>query len=106
MASELASGSQTATLDTEHTLDTRSAVGTYQLLVGLSNMVNGDKVILRVYVKPRNSAGSALLHQHASFSNVQTTVVVASVPVLCAYCYFTVEQTDGTGRTFAWSVLG
>lgn len=106
MASELASGSQSATLDTEHTLDTRSAVGTYQLLVDLSNMVNGDITILRVYVKPRNSAGSALLHQAATYSNKQTTVVVASVPVLCAYCYFTLEQTDGTGRAYPWSVLG
>ena len=106
MASELAAGSQTATINTEHTLDTRSAVGTYQLLVDTSNLVNGDVLELRVYVKPRNAAGSALLHQFATFSNKQTTVVVASVPVLCAYCYFSLKQTAGTGRSFVWSVLG
>jgi hypothetical protein len=106
MASEISSGSQSASLNTEHTLDTRTSVGTYQLLVDCSNMANGDVTELRVYVKPRSSAGSALLHQFCTLSNKQTTVVVASVPVLCSYCYFTLKQTAGTGRAYPWSVLG
>jgi hypothetical protein len=106
MAAELAAGSQTAVINTEHTLDTRSAVGTYQCHINTSNMLNGDVLEVRVYVKARAADGSALLQQFGTYSNKQTTVIVSPMPVLASYCYFTIKQTAGTGRAYTWSVLG
>ena len=42
-----ASGTQTATIDTEHTLATETDAKVYVLLVDTKNMVNGDELELR-----------------------------------------------------------
>lgn len=105
MASEAAAGSQTAVIDTEHTLDTRSSAGVYQLLVDTTNLVNGDVLELRVKVKARSAEGSAKLAYMGTYANVQAYPIVASVPVSCTYGVFTLKQTAGTGRAFPWSVV-
>ena len=42
-------GTQTATINTEHTLADTSAAATYQLTVSLVNMAAGDVTGLRLY---------------------------------------------------------
>lgn len=101
-----ASGSQTATVTTEHTLGSEITVaGTYMLVVDTANMVNGDTLELRVKTKCK-SGSSAVLHQLATFADVQVTPNKYSMPVpIDTGVTFTLKQTTGTGRAFPWNVL-
>jgi hypothetical protein len=102
----VASGTQNAVLHTEHTLGAAlTDPEVYVLAVNLSNMQAGDTTILRVKPKVR-SGGAAALAFEQSFSGEQSEAVAYSEPVPSAHsCTFTLEQTDGTGRSYEWSVL-
>jgi hypothetical protein len=99
------SGTQTATLDTEHTLDTETTAGVYVLVVDTNAMVAGDIVILRIKTKDKSGGDSRLAYQ-ATYANAQSELHKYSIPIpvdteiLC-----TLEQTDGTGRDFDWNLL-
>lgn len=102
---EVADGSQTASLDTEHTLSTQTDAEVFVLAVDLSNMVGGDVTILRVKTKIRSSSSSVLAFEQ-TFTGEQDAPAVWSEPVPSAHqAVFTLEQTDGTGRAYPWSVL-
>jgi hypothetical protein len=101
---ELANGSQTAVIDTEHTLDTRSTFGIYQLKVNVGNMADGDVTIFRVKAKARNADASAEEEYKVIYANAQDLPVITCVPVTASNAVFTLEQTDGTGRAYTWSV--
>lgn len=104
MPTVAASGTQSATLDTEHTLATVTTNGNFVLVVDLSNMVNGDVTILRLKRKVL-SGDSALLAYAATFANAQGEPVKCSVPVPSPHSLTaTLEQTDGTGRDYKWSL--
>lgn len=104
MATETTSGSQTATIDTEHTLATVTAGGTYVLAVDLTNLVDGDAVTLCAKVKVRSSDSAAQLYS-AEFAHAQADKVAMSIPVPAPHSVaFTLEQTEGTGRAFPWAV--
>jgi hypothetical protein len=99
------SGTQTATLDTEHTLDTETGAGVYVLVVDTANMANGDVVILRLKTKALTGATSRLAYQ-ATYANVQGEPNKYSIPVpVDTEIIATLEQTDGTGRNFPWNLL-
>jgi hypothetical protein len=99
------SGSQSATLDTEHTLDTETTAGVYVLVVDMNNLADGDVVILRIKTKAKTGSTSRLAYQ-STFSNAQTEVnkyspaIPVDTEIIC-----TLEQTDGTGRSFDWNLL-
>lgn len=100
-----ANGTQTATLDTEHTLATRTDGKTYVLCTNLANLANGDVVILRAKTKPLTGSTSVLAYQ-ATYAHAQSEKAVYSVPIPAVHeVIFTLEQTDGTGRDFEWSVI-
>lgn len=97
-------GSQAATLDTEHTLATITDPGNYVLVVDLVNLVNNDAVILRIKTKITSGDASQLAYE-AAYRHVQGHKNVYSVPVPSPIEFIaTLEQTDGTGRTFIWAV--
>ncbi len=99
------SGTQTATLDTEHTLDTETTAGVYVLVVNMYNLANGDVVILRIKTKAV-SAGTSRLAYSATYANIQSELIKYSVPVpIDTEIICTLEQTDGTGRDFEWNLL-
>lgn len=109
MPSESNGGQQAATIGTEHTLATITTAGTYQLETDLDLMLGGttpDLVELRAKVKIRT--GESLKQVYgASYIGDQGTedVVKVSPPVVCVTeLVFTLKQTQGTGRTFTWSV--
>ena len=105
MATSADSGSQTATLDTEHTLTTQTTAGTYVLVVETTNMVAGDVLILRAKTKVK-SGGTSRLAYMATYAHAQTEVNKYSVPIpIDTEVIFTLEQTDGTGRAFPWNAL-
>jgi hypothetical protein len=99
------SGTQTATLDTEHTLDTETDPGVYVLVVDMANLANGDVVILRLKTKCKTGGTSRLAYQ-ATYANVQGDPNKYSIPVpIDTELVATLEQTDGTGRDFPWNLL-
>lgn len=102
--SEVAAGSQTAVISTEHTLSTQTSFGTYQLLVDLSNMVNGDVLEVRIKAKARNAASAAVQGFLGKYANAQPFPLVLSIPFPASNWVATLKQTAGTGRAFEWSV--
>src|SRR4030042_3913520 len=98
-----ASGTQAATLDTEHTLATKTTPGVYVLVVDTSNMVNGDIVIFRI--KTKNQSGkSSILAYLATYANAQSDDQKYRIPVpVDTEIACTLQQTDGTGRNSDWN---
>ncbi len=113
-----ASGTQAATINTEHTLNGGAFTlsGVYVLSVNTRNMVNGDTVELRAYAKVLTGDANPSLLYVASYSQQQGDGVApgssaggeiykASVPIPSPYSVtFTLKQTAGTGRSFDWRV--
>jgi len=100
------SGSQTATIGTEHTLGTAiTTPGVYVLVVDTNAMVNGDVLELRVYSKCKTGSTSRQVRIGA-FANVQVDPNKYSIPIpVDTECTFTLKQTAGTGRAFDWNIL-
>lgn len=103
---EATNGTQSATLDTEHSLGSEQTDdGWYWLVVDTSNMVAGDILILRAKLKVK-TGGTARTVARATFRDAQEQAAALSIPVPNIYgLQFTLEQTDGTGRSYDWSVL-
>lgn len=101
----VAHGTQTATINTVHTLDTQTVAGVYVLVVDMENLANGDIVYLRLWTKAVHDATSHLAYQ-AAFANAQLENNKYSIPVpIDTEVIATLQQTDGTGRDFAWNLL-
>lgn len=101
------SGTQTATIDTEHTLGTDPQLtdGTFALFVDLTNMADGDIVLFRFYEKLTATGDTQRGMILGSIVGAQTGDLWFSVPVINIHGgRFTLEQTDGTGRSFDWSI--
>jgi len=104
----IASGTQAATVATEHTLATDTTNKVYVLKADLSNLADGttpDIVILRLYSKIL-SGGTERLVYEAVYIGAQTADNVYSPPLPeDISCKATLLQTQGTGRSFPWSLL-
>lgn len=98
------SGSQTATLSTEHDLATVTDAGVYVLAVDAAALAAGESLRLCLYGKARSSDTERLIYQ-AAFSNAQTEALKASVPVVSPHhMRATLTQTGGTGRAYPWAI--
>lgn len=101
------SGSQTATINTEHTLATITTAQTLILAVDLANMVGGttpDILELRLYGKARSSDTERLIKCY-SFLGLQVELLFESIPIVSPHHYkATLKQTQGTGRAFPWAI--
>lgn len=98
-----ASGSQTATINTEHILDSPATIGTYVYSIDTVNLVNGDLVELRVYDMVDGTNYRQIwkaTYQHAQINNGKVSPPLA----VTTQAKFTLKQTAGTGRAFPWSV--
>lgn len=104
---EKESGSQTATIDTEHTLNAttpETTDGVFQLFVDTNNMVKGDTLELRIKEKAR-SADTQRLVWIATLEGVQDEPLFASPALILLHGWdMTLKQTAGTGRAFPWSI--
>lgn len=99
------SGTQTATVSTEHTLVTATASGVYALLVDTVNMLNGDELELRITAAVL-SDGTRRLGFLGTFKHVQADPLKVSVPVVAPNgVVATLTQTAGTGRAYPWSLV-
>ncbi len=112
------SGTQAATVGTEHTLNAGAftASGMYLLTVDARNMVNIDEVELRAYVKTLTGDAQEYLLYSATYaqrqgdgaapgSSAYGETVKVSIPIASPYSVtFTLKQTAGTSRNFPWRV--
>lgn len=105
------SGTQAATVTTEHTLLDVATAGVYTFHVDTVNMIAGDVLELRIY-QIILTAGTRRVAYIGSFSGVQPTddVIKVSVPLGneltdAGALRFTLKQTFGTSRNFPWKVL-
>lgn len=102
-----ASGTQTATIGTEHTLaGTGTLLGgkTYTLTVDTGAMTWGDILELRVKTTVL-SGGTERQVLMASFAHPQDSPIKQSIPVpFTQPGTITLKQTAGTGRAFPWTV--
>jgi hypothetical protein len=97
------SGTQTATIGTEHTLDSPSTSATYVFMVDTVNMANNDILELRCYDKV--DATNLRVIWKGTYQHIQVVIGKASPPLaVTAGAQFTLKQTAGTGRSYPWSV--
>lgn len=100
-------GSQTATLDTEHTLNTttpETTDGAFQLFVDTALLVNAETLTLRIKEKCR-TGDTQRLAWSATYKHIQSNPLAVSPPLILLHGWdMTLEQNGGTGRAFPWSI--
>lgn len=105
-----ASGTQTATVGTEHTLATLAGPGVYVVKVDAANLAAQDVLELRIK-GPALNAGTARVLFYAAFYGVQASddAMKVSVPVVVDSAagahVVTLLQLKGTSRTFPYTIL-
>jgi len=101
----VSSGTQAATVGTEHTLVTSTTGKTYVLVVDANAMANADVLELRIKTKVLSASTSRLAYI-ASYAHVQampnkySPPTPANIEIVC-----TLKQTAGTGRSYDWVLL-
>ena len=104
MASENTGGTQTAVINTEHSLATITSAGAFVLAVDLANLANGDTVELVCKTKTRSGSTARQVFR-VSYSHAQADPNVQSIPIVSPHSVeFLLKQTAGTGRNFDWAV--
>ena len=105
------SGTQSATVTTEHFLASVNEAGVYTFHVDLVNMVAGDEVELRIYQMVL-TGGTQRVAYLERFQGAQPTdgLIAISVPISNELTdtnalRFSLKQTLGTSRNFPWKVL-
>lgn len=105
------SGTQSATVTTEHTLLDVAVAGTFTLHVDTVNMVAGDGLELRIS-QIVLTGGTRRVAYFASYQGAQAVddIIKISVPISneltdSGSLRFTLKQTTGTSRNFPWKVL-
>lgn len=106
-----ASGTQTATISTEHFVSSPNVAGVYTFHVDLNAMVSGDVLEVRVYQMVL-TAGTQRVVQTYYLSGAQPTdgKILITDPIGNELTdtnslRFSITQTAGTGRAFPWKVL-
>lgn len=109
--SAYASGTQTATVTTEHFLSSPNVAGTFTLYVDAVNMVAGDVVELRVY-QMILTGGTQRVVYYGRYDGAQPADDLIKVSTSTGNeltdtnsLRFSLKQTFGTSRNFPWKVL-
>lgn len=101
------SGSQVATIGTEHALATVTTQKTFVLSVDCANLAAGEYVEIKVKRDVRSTDTTRTLHSRiVSWLEAGVTPVVSMPPVPAGGGEFvcTLKQLNGTGRAFPWAV--
>lgn len=105
------SGTQTATITTEHTLQDINSAGTYTLHVDTNALADGDTVELRIYQMVLTSGTRRVCYYEAyhdaqgADDQIKISVPISNELTDSGSLRFTLLQTVGTGRAFPWKVL-
>ena len=105
------SGTQTATVTTEHTLADVATAGVFQLSVDKNAMAASDVLEIRVYRKIL-TGGTSRVELLETFQSAQLAddLIYETPPfgndlVEASALKFTLKQSFGTSRAFPWKVL-
>jgi hypothetical protein len=100
------SGTQAATVGTEHTLATDTTVATFYYEVDLTNMALGDIVELRIYTMTL-AAGTLHVAWKSTYGPSPPVAAIAPSPSQPSdqSIRATLKQTAGTSRNFPWKLL-
>ena len=101
----MASGAQTAVINTEHSVTTQTAVGAYVFVVETTNMASSD--VLHVKLKTVSKSGATAQYCYdITYTDAQTVPNKYSdvIPVDQSITAI-IQQTAGTGRVFNWNLL-
>ncbi|MER7131240.1 hypothetical protein [Streptosporangium saharense] len=103
-----ASGTQAATVGTEHTLTTLTGGKNYTLHVDTAAMTHGsgtaDELELRIKANVL-SGGTERIVYYALFAGTQDIPIKISLPVpVPQTATVTLKQTAGTGRSYPWAI--
>jgi hypothetical protein len=106
-----ATGTQAATIGTEHFLANVAVAGTFTLHIDSNAMAAGDTLELRVYQMVL-TAGTARVAYFGTWSGAQSVddKIKISVPISneltdAQALRFSLKQTAGTGRSYPWKIL-
>jgi hypothetical protein len=106
------SGTQAATIGTEHTLLDVAIAGVFSFHVDSNAMVAGDILELRIYQIILTGGTRRVAYYSGPYTDLQPTddKIKISVPIAndltdAGALRFTLKQTAGTGRSFPWKVL-
>lgn len=100
-----ASAPSALVLDTPTVLDSETTPGVYQLFVDTNAMLAGDVLIIRSRVKVV-AGGTARLFEERVLGGVTGPKAWCTDPIMVGdYVEYELEQTEGTGRSFPWSVV-
>lgn len=109
--SAFATGTQTATINTEHFIADVNAAGEYALHVDKNAMAAGDVLELRIYEMLLTS-GTARVREFMTYYGAQPAYdLIAESPFVATDLSdsqglrFSLKQTFGTGRSYPWKVL-
>lgn len=104
---DVAHGTQTATVGTEHTLNAATASGVYVLLVDVNALAADETVELRMKCKVL-TGGTIRTFAYVPVLGPANTddMVYISVPVPSQFgVTATLRQVNGTGRAFDWTLI-
>lgn len=107
--SEAYTGTQTAVVSTEHTLNTttpETTDGIYQLFVDVANLAAGDALEIRVKEKVVSAGSSRVIFASilVGAQGADSAAWVSPSLILLHGWDMTIKQTAGTARTFPWSI--
>lgn len=104
-----ASGTQAATVTTEHSLATVTTAKVLVFTVDVNALVGGatpDIVELRIKRKVLTGGTARQEIICTAVGGLVVNPIVVQVPAVSMFsCEFTLKQTQGTGRSFDWSVV-
>lgn len=105
-ATQESSGTQSATVTTEHTLATITTAKTFALKVDIAALAAGEYVELKVYHKALSGGTSRVAWEGIySWLDASMNPIVISPPSLAPVEFkATLKQLNGTGRSFPWAV--
>ncbi len=105
--SEHETGSQTATIDTVHTLNTttpETTDGAFQLVVDVANLARGDRLELTIHEKARSGDTSRQAQKFVLTNEQDDDIFFTPFFIMLHGWDVKLQQTDGTGRVFPWSI--
>lgn len=100
------SGTQSASISTEHSLLDTTDAGVYVFAVDKNAMANDDVVELRIKTKVL-SGGTKRVMYKKTYKHAQSVDDLISMSVAVVVpngAEFTLKQIAGTGRSFPWAI--
>lgn len=105
-ATQESSGTQTATVTTEHTLATITTAKPFQLIVDINALVAGEYVEIKIKRKALSGGTTRVAFAGVySWLDAGVNPIIVSDPILSTQEYVaTLKQLNGTGRAFPWAI--